>query len=667
MTLLHIISILILPQFLLSLTCYRGTANSLVNTSNNCTTSDECITFLFNTSLDGSTSPTSVYTCGNYTLYQQLPYVSNLSYCLTDNCQMRDLPQSPPRCASFLTETNCTAQSNCFWCGNSSFGVDLCQPLPGGPIDVCWAVPVVIPALMCGYIGCEPSTEPNYEPGFLTLDYLTNFGLPPTTFQGDTFARGIAQDARSRYNNTRVLNDTYAFCKVDQDLQHWCGFTTNTPFTYCIVAESWPQSNVWGWVQNTTFTGTSLTTIFPAFCACPIAGRAYYLPSGSVDTFSHHSIVCPVENTLLAFYILLMFISLAVSILVIVDITILVIGTWQKKVGARASFEKQSTFIMALLKSKTIWTKLLIMIYLPLTIGNEAMFMGITGSTSTLETAAAVIRLLSVIMVLFAFSQAVFTVVEILLKAKVFGTRTDAIILRIFKWVFFVTNGSFLFGAFGMLIAFAYYLKKVLDFSVNNVGELALYGQKVSILGKAIMLVLLLTQAIMLIETGIMLAIVTWRLSKLEKHIRGMKDVFGRVAGLWIAWVMGIPNLGILAWLTPIVAWVQVGSIPSYWSSVYETELGYLWSLWADYATELIWICAIAYAMRTRARKGWLLDQFANFTGKRTMIEQKTNSSRSASGAISGVASEMTSGMASQVTMKSITVQSDDDSSSDSD
>lgn len=82
-------------------------------------------------------------------------------------------------------------------------------------------------------------------------------------------------------NQTRVLNDTYNFCVVDSELQQWCGFATGHPFNYCIIAESWPQDDVWGWMQNTTFTGTaSLTPIKPVFCACPIAGRAYYLPNG---------------------------------------------------------------------------------------------------------------------------------------------------------------------------------------------------------------------------------------------------------------------------------------------------------------------------------------------------------------------------------------------------
>lgn len=59
-----------------------------------------------------------------------------------------------------------------------------------------------------------------------------------------TIAVGISLEVLSRVANTRVLNDTEAFCSVDEELRNWCGINTSQPFAYCIISETWPQYDV---------------------------------------------------------------------------------------------------------------------------------------------------------------------------------------------------------------------------------------------------------------------------------------------------------------------------------------------------------------------------------------------------------------------------------------
>lgn len=587
-----VISSLFVIQFSNALTCHQGTSNS----ENNCTTGDECLTFSF--------SGTNIYNCGNCSDYQNYSYA--LSCCATDNCQNVTAPQTG--CNAYLTESSCISDNDCYWCGNSSFGVDFCQPLYGNV--PCWGMPVLAP--VCGYVGCPPA-DPPYTVDVLTLKFLTDFGFPAvTTVFGDVGARGIGLDLIAR--DTRYLNDTYNFCQVDSEIQQWCGVNSYTKFSYCVISETWPQDDTWGWLQNTTLGASTLTPIYPAICACPIPGRAYYIPYRSTDTRQHFGPSCPVEHTLLAFFILLIILSVILMSIIFYDTLVLIVGTLQT----------QEQWIISLVKSKTIWVKILLILYFFVTITNQFLFIIPTDNTSA-ANAKAVLRFLGVILLLLAFSQAVFTLVEILLKAGIFGDRSDAWLLTIFKWFFFSTNGFFLVSANALVIVFAVDLKQLQDLAVENLSRFAYLAGTTTPLAQAIMLILLVTQGVMMIETGFLLCIVTWKLRNLDRRIRGMKEVMGRVIGLWLAWGCGLPNLGILAFITPVIAWITTGAIPSYWTSTYLTNIAYLWLIWADFMTELLWICAIAYAMRTVAKKGWLQAQFAILMGKKTMMDDQTD------------------------------------------
>jgi hypothetical protein len=167
------------------------------------------------------------------------------------------------------------------------------------------------------------------------------------------------------------------------------------------------------------------------------------------------------------------------------------------------------------------------------------------------------------------------------------------------------------------------------EFRVDNVSQLTHAAQVTSGMGKAIMLTLVITQASMMLVTAILLLGVTWKFTRLSGRVRGMKDLLARDVGLLIALVIGIPNLGLLAFLTALVAWVQAGTIPSYWNSVYDQNIAYLWLIWAEFFTELIWICAIAYAMRTVVKKSWIIANFKSLLGIETISSKGTGSNMS--------------------------------------
>jgi hypothetical protein len=71
----------------------------------------------------------------------------------------------------------------------------------------------------------------------------------------------------------------------------------------------------------------------------------------------------------------------------------------------------------------------------------------------------AVFSLLGVIFLLFSFALAVFSFVEILLAAKVFGSKRDALLVKVFKWFFFAVSGFFLLSALVMLAVFSWYVQ----------------------------------------------------------------------------------------------------------------------------------------------------------------------------------------------------------------
>ncbi len=352
-----------------------------------------------------------------------------------------------------------------------------------------------------------------------------------------------------------------------------------------------------------------------------MAGRAYYLPSGATDDDKHYGPHCPIEQTLLAFYVLLILLSAGVLCGVLADLAIMLHGVYRR--GGRVSA----------LESRTLAPRLVMVAYELVVIPDQVLFAIPAGTANTtLANAKAVLCFLGVILLLFSFSASVFTYVQILMDSKVLGGRRSALALSVFRWFFFLWHGLCLVAALACTIAFAVFLKQLQDLLPASLAAFAALATLDTQLAQAIMLMLLLTQATMMIFTLAMLVGVTRGLSRVSGNVRGLRDLIKRATGLWLAWAGGVPNLLLLAAITPLVSWLLTGEIPSWWPSHYQTNIAYLWMIWGYFVSSQLWLCCNAYAMRTRTKSGWFEHLFSHLIDKRTAMETGASDGSSASG-----------------------------------
>jgi len=265
--------------------------------------------------------------------------------------------------------------------------------------------------------------------------------------------------------------------------------------------------------------------------------------------------------------------------------------------------------------------------YFVVTIPAQALFCDPPYLNNAINIVAGVLRLMGVVLVMFSFSQAVFTFIEIMLSAKVFGQKKHAAMLRAFKWFFFVVIAFFMISAAGLLGAFSYYAHYASEFWAPNVTVLAHQASLASSLAQALMLTLVINQACMLIVVGILLIALNYNLSTLHGKRSGMKNLLARDVGLILAWIMGIPYVGLFAFLTVFVAWILFGSVQTYWNSSYDTQIAYLWVMWSTFVAELLWMIPIAYSMRTVVKKSWITVHFRSFLGMSETASTKSQMS----------------------------------------
>ncbi len=216
-----------------ALVCHQGTVQAL----GNCTASGQ------DTCISGTLAPgnnTAVYACGNCTLFQSL--LVNVTCCsAADLCQSVAPPSPPGACDTLVSEANCTARADCYWCGAGLLGFSLCQSFVGLPLPA-FALNLVVPPPVCSSVVFQPF-QPAYTVDQLTLAYLEAYGFPPVA-SNLAQAAGLSLDVLSRYANTRVMNDTEQFCVIDDDLRNWCGVNITAGFQYCVVSETWPQYDI---------------------------------------------------------------------------------------------------------------------------------------------------------------------------------------------------------------------------------------------------------------------------------------------------------------------------------------------------------------------------------------------------------------------------------------
>lgn len=185
-----------------------------------------------------------------------------------------------------------------------------------------------MPFPICGSVECAPINPP-YSAQVLTKQFIDEFKFPNLTREQRLL---IALDISTR--EVFYLNETNSFCVLDVELQEICGLNSSANvqgWTYCILAESWPQNDLWGWMQNTSPTSSlGFDTIFPALCVCPNPGRAYYLPH-RIRPQPRFTPQCPFEFGAVVLYSFLMFCTLIVLLLVLYDMTILIFKSLEKK------------------------------------------------------------------------------------------------------------------------------------------------------------------------------------------------------------------------------------------------------------------------------------------------------------------------------------------------
>jgi hypothetical protein len=502
---------------------------------------------------------------------------------------------------------------------------------------------LVVPPSICQTVRFK-QFQPAYTVNNLTLAYLTSFGLPAIR-DNITVAIGVALDVLSRYTNIRIMNDTESFCEVDEQLRDWCGVNTSSAFAYCVVSETWPQYDVWGWLENTTFTGasSSLSSIFPALCMCPVAGRAYYLPVGSIDNRAHYSSQCSVETTLLAFYIMLILLYVAVFLYVAWDMVLYTsfVVEWRQRTKMGSIFIVK----LAMLCFFLLAIPCMIVFAVP-SRGNNAMFI-----------VAGVLNIFVIALVYYAFAQSIFSFMEILVRVEFFKRKFINIAMDVFRWLFFVCTVFFTLSMIGIISVLSYYTDQLASFNVANVTELGvLVSELVAPLARALVMLIIITQGVTLVISAVLLCGVGVMLFRL-KSLHKLKELIVRFVGLCVALMLGVPEMAMLIMVCYFVGWVSFGPNPSPWDSFYLTVIANAWFQWALFASQLLWISSIAYAMRTKVKQSWLVGRFRSML---SAITSRTGGDSEFSGGDSSTDATPRSNMNTSMNTNEFTFKGDD-------
>jgi len=181
----------------------------------------------------------------------------------------------------------------------------------------------------------------------------------------------------------------------------------------------------------------------------------------------------------------------------------------------------------------------------------------------------------------------------------------------------------------------SYYTQSLLDFhNIDTLTTLALYSLLTTRMSDALSFILILTLAIMLVATSLLLIYTNYTIFSNVSSFRGNKSVRQLVArdiGLIMATVFGIPYLSFLVATEWSLTWVYAHQIESPFSSEYTTYIAVQWILWAGYVSELLMIISLIYAMRTVVRGGFIYNRvksvFASNASSKTTTTKSGQSS----------------------------------------
>ena len=600
-----VLILIILFDINFSINCIIGTNinNGICNNNN---ISESCISGYLD-------SETKIFLCdNNCSKYNNI--LKNLTCCSTsDNCSQIITTINNTNSCSLINSSNlCINRTDCYWCNNiMNTGYGSCRSLIG--IPSCYIVPLFNPPPICGSILCPPipdSLKYNVTNPILTKEYLTNFGLPPLSY-GTSL--GIAADLLSR-TDYRILNDTSAYCIIQEDLINWCGvnYSELNSFPYCIASEKWPQEDIGGFLLNTTFTSNrryhdGLWPIFPSVCVCNIPGRLYYIPIRKIVADQYFTRSCPSEAATLLFFLILIIFSLFTLIYLLWDTGIL----FYYLIKSNSAERKTKS-------SRTFLVKVSMIIYFLITIPDQIIYLNPTYSRNSIDSVTTCLRVLGIIFMLFTYALAIFTYLEIILRSGAFGELKSIIkILTIFKWFFISFSSIVVITAIVILSYTSYLFSTLYSYNVPNITVFGEDGKLVGTLVRTFCLLILTFEGILIIVTSILLSYIFFIIRKAKEIVQKKiyRDLFIRFIGLFLGLIIAIPNLAIFTEITVDAGWIETDSIYNPFQTSYLTRRAKTWFAWSLMVTELIWMICIMHSMRTKLSKSWVLNRFNTLLG----------------------------------------------------
>lgn len=456
----------------------------------------------------------------------------------------------------------------------------------------------ICPTVSCPLVKPYNVSNPAYSYGVLTGN-----GLPPIdNVINMAFAISMVQEVR-------IMNDTTDFCRVDGEMLNWCGSNKDSSYSYCIVSEVWPQPDIIGWLENTTFHSNLMTYPgYPSLCVCHHPGRAYYIPAEPYARPKFH-ISCPKENVLLAAYIFIAVINAMLLLWVIWDLILLVTWTVQNKVDVFTSSFKVKIFVV---------------LYCLVKIAYIGAYAGVY-SSEILQELIAWMRLGCIILLLSAYSLSIFTFTELIIETQFIGDDDRFLkYMRVIKWIVFVFTAIVLATGVVLIGVDDHYTRAL--FSTDNFYQKSSIQKTLSLVVKSVMLMLVLLQAILGLQSGVILGGVTFVFAS-KSNIFGqkhMKNIFVRNVALILALFFLLINLAFVAYSCYWIAW----SYLSTYNTEYETIIATYWIFFADDFSQFLWIWAVSYAMRTSVNRTWLYEQFKS-KFRSASRGQESNSSNS--------------------------------------
>lgn len=590
----------------LGLTCNEGNTGDLISVKAvNCdSTGDSCVT--------AQLSTLELYFCGNCVSANTSTILKGVKCCGSNLCNTIDNTTviDGSTCESITNKTVCMSRSDCLYSSGGVAG-NMCLSIEYFDTP-CWSIKDL-------YFPNNNSVSPNIDcppvsPKFnvtnkAVFDYkmMIDYGYYPVT--NVTFvALGLMNLKEVRY-----LNDTTAYCVVNNELKNWCGSNNAAQYSYCIMSEQWPQPDIIGWLENSTYLDVSSTWPGrPAICVCKNTSRAYYIPENP-KIYPKYSLSCPSENAILFFFIMMMILNLVLMLWVLFDLVLLVAWTVKNKVDVfTASFK----------------VKVVVIIYNLLSIALNACYVALYNRSSFFELIVWM-RFGCIILIIFVYDLSIFTFTELIIEIQLLGERMRKTMIGV-KWGVFLFITILLIAGIVLVGVDDHYIRWIdRTYKISDLIDLYVPYNGIN---RAIFIILIAVQAFSGIQSGILLSIVTYIFYSNSDSIFGqkqMKNIFVRNISLIVALIFLFVNLAIFCYSTYFFGWARI------LDTDYDRGIAGFWIFFASNFTEFLWIWAVAYSMRTSFNKTWFYQQlrktFNSPSGTHSSKSNKTHNTNDTS------------------------------------